>query len=173
MRRLLLITTCLVALSSPAFAPSSPQPAPSTEIDCSRPPRASEETPWHYKCVKRPTTVEEEREDAEKRLEGKLTPLEEQGRRNTEELGGQHMENERRNIERARRNDPRSNQSTITGPIRSNRLKGGGTAPNKISRPAFLGGSGGRKGGIELGGEVHGQSGNLDGIHDAIKELPR
>jgi hypothetical protein len=69
-------------------------------------------------------------------------------------------------------NDPRSNRSTITGPVHPNNLQGGGTAPtNGISRPAFLGG--GKKGGIELGGEVTGQPGNLDGIHDAIKELPQ
>jgi hypothetical protein len=70
-------------------------------------------------------------------------------------------------------NDPRSNQSTITGPIRNDSLPSGG-ATRQISRPAFLGGSAGpSKGGIDLGGEVHGQPGNLDGIHDAIKELPR
>jgi hypothetical protein len=47
-------------------------------------------------------------------------------------------------------NDPRSNQSTVTGPIRPDNLQGGGTAPtNKISRPEFLGG--GKPGGVSIG----------------------
>ena len=67
--------------------------------------------------------------------------------------GRQHEQTERQMIDRAMGNNPRSNQSTITG----------------IGR----GGSQVNKGGIELGGEVTGQPSDLGGIHDAIKELPQ
>jgi hypothetical protein len=114
-------------------------------------------------------------DDLRHELEGRLgsTPSPPPDDPDVVNRGRQHMKTERQNIERARRNDLRSNRSTITGPIRPNHLNGGGTAPNKISRPEFLGGSGGKKGGIELGGEVHGQPGNLDDVNDAIKGLPR
>jgi hypothetical protein len=70
-------------------------------------------------------------------------------------------------------NDPRSDRSTITGTPRGGSLNSGG-ATNTISRPSFLGGgSQGYKGGIELGGEVDEHPGNLDGIHDTLKDLPR
>ena len=91
--------------------------------------------------------------------------------------GRQHQERERQEINRARGNDPRSNKSTITGRPgdHSGTVKGGGVSPeNKVSRPNFLGGrTTGKKGGIELGGEVTGQPGDLGDVHDAVKELPR
>jgi hypothetical protein len=87
--------------------------------------------------------------------------------------GRRAISRERTMIQRAMRNDPHSNRSTITGPIRHDNLGGGGPS-QKISRPSFLGGGGSNiKGGIELDGKVEGHEGNLDGIHDATKALPR
>jgi hypothetical protein len=87
------------------------------------------------------------------------------------EKGQEHMRIEREMIDRAMRNDSRSNRSTITGPINPSRIEGGGDASRKISRPSFLGPN--VKGGVELDGDVHGTTGDLDGIRDAIKDLPR
>jgi len=66
------------------------------------------------------------------------------------------------------RNDPRSNQSTVTGPIRPDDLRGGGTAPpQKVQKPTWMGGgsaapSGTGIKGIALPTESQERKGHLD-----------
>jgi hypothetical protein len=141
-----------------------------TKADCQNASGLEKNTAaWYDTCV---PEEQQKLDDLRNRLRGRLgtpAPLPPVDPR-VRERGEGHVNTEREQVNRGRSNDPHSDRSTITGPIMPNRVDGGDGTSRKISRPDFLGG---KKGGVELGGKVKGSPGNLDGIHDAIKELPR
>jgi hypothetical protein len=107
------------------------------------------------------------------------------------DAGKRHMEIERQNIERAKQNDPRSRESTITGPIttptlpnpgktvtisRPPSLGGGGvvppTKPTPGAVPSNVTGDGQRVGGVSTRGTTTTKQGQLDVAGEAEKLAP-
>src|SRR5262249_35357592 len=147
MRKVLITTAVIALLSAPALARWD-----GTKEDCKNANGLEKKTAaWYEVCT---SDAQKRTDELRHNLEGKLgsTPSLPTDDPDVVNQGRQHMDTERQNIERAKRNDPRSNKSTITGPIRHDNLNGGGTVPtNRLSRPAFLGG-GKKIGGVRIGG---------------------
>jgi hypothetical protein len=183
MRTLFLLTTALVLSSMPAVAQL---------VDPNDPDYCKKAGPLERRTAAGYETCTDEgrksADDLRHRLEGNfgIAPAVPPDDSEVTSRGRQHQENERRNIESAKKNDPRSSRSTITGPIHHNTVRGGGTAPTyKVSRPSFLGGSNGgarpsyspppyssspEKGGVGLPSVTQGREGHL-GVDSIIDEL--
>jgi hypothetical protein len=95
---------------------------------------------WYEECT---TESQKAADRLRHRLEERLgvTPELDPDSADTTQQGRQVQEREKANINRAAKNPPHSERSTVTGTIKNESLPSGGPT-QKVSRPKFLGGGG-------------------------------